>query len=276
MGERKCINKYYPPDFDPSKIPRNRRPNKNKQTKVRSMLSMSVRCKRCGNYMSRGTKFNARKESVVGENYLGEIQTLRFYLKCTQCSAEITIKTDPETAKKRRKREEDAIMTRLEKRRLDSKREMESAAALDEIMAVNSRRASIVADAVFESLQSRAALEKEKEETKKKKKKKLEDEEDDALIKSVVFRTSTRTATRRFHDDDDDDDDEVVATKPVVDETCNAEKPVHNSQFMVVIKNKKKPRVDDDDDDDEKKRTSLIALQSLCDNYNSEDDDDGK
>ncbi|PON62057.1 hypothetical protein PanWU01x14_140500 [Parasponia andersonii] len=118
------------------------------------------------------------------------------------------------------------------------------------------------ADAVFESLQSRAALEKEK----MMKKKKLEDEEEDvAVIKSVVFRISTRITTPRFHDDD-----EVVATKPVVDETCNAEKPVQSSQFMLVTKNKKKPRVDDD----EKKRTSLIALQSLCDNYNSEDEDD--
>jgi hypothetical protein len=66
MGERKVINKYFPPDFDHTKIPR-MRTGKGQQHKIRMMVPMSIRCNRCGNYIYKGTKFNARKETVTGE-----------------------------------------------------------------------------------------------------------------------------------------------------------------------------------------------------------------
>ncbi|KAI8016694.1 Splicing factor YJU2 [Camellia lanceoleosa] len=97
MRERRVLNKYYPPDFDPVKIPKRR------QMKVRMMLPMSIRCGTCGNYIYKGTKFNSRMEDVIGEvtcfniwlivNLLG-----RFYFKCTKCSAKLTIKTDPQNS----------------------------------------------------------------------------------------------------------------------------------------------------------------------------------
>ncbi len=170
MSERKVINKYYPPDFDPSKIPRAKRP-KNLQFKVRMMLPMSVRCNTCGEYLYKGKKFNARKETIMGEEYLG-IKIFRFYMKCNRCSAEFTIKTDPQTsdyqaemncsrnfelwrenekikedAKKQRQDEEKGdVMKALENRTMDSKIEMDILEGLDEIRARNARAAKIDAE----------------------------------------------------------------------------------------------------------------------------------
>ncbi|KAL1410913.1 Pre-mRNA-splicing factor cwf16 [Vanrija albida] len=94
MSERKVLNKYFPPDFDPSKIKRRKGGVKDPQMQVRLMAPFSMRCKRCGEYVYKGKKFNARKETAVGEEYLG-VKVFRFYIKCPTCSSEITFKTDP-------------------------------------------------------------------------------------------------------------------------------------------------------------------------------------
>ena len=94
MGERKVLNKYIPPDFDPSKVPKGKRPADG-QIKVRMMLPMSICCQTCGNFISKGTKFNSRKEDAKGETYLG-LKIFRFYFRCPRCSGEIAMKTDPE------------------------------------------------------------------------------------------------------------------------------------------------------------------------------------
>lgn len=60
------LNKYFPPDFDPSKLPRGKRPDHNSM-KVRMMLPMSVRCNTCGNFMYKGTKFNCKKQVSRGQ-----------------------------------------------------------------------------------------------------------------------------------------------------------------------------------------------------------------
>jgi DNA-directed RNA polymerase subunit RPC12/RpoP len=98
MGERKVLNKRYPPDFDPAKIPRRKQP-KNQQIKVQMMLPMTIRCNACGNYIYKGTKFNSRKEVVEGGigRYLG-IRIFRLYFKCSRCLAELIMKTDPQNS----------------------------------------------------------------------------------------------------------------------------------------------------------------------------------
>ena len=65
MADRKALNHYYPPDFDPSKIPRRKAPKDAQQT-VRLMAPFSMRCNTCGEYIYKGKKFNARKETVQG------------------------------------------------------------------------------------------------------------------------------------------------------------------------------------------------------------------
>jgi hypothetical protein len=163
MGERKVINKYFGPTFDPEKIPRKKR-LKNDQMVVRMMLPMSVRCKQCGEYMYKGKKFNSRREDAHGEEYLG-IKIIRFYMNCTNCRAEFCIKTDPKNEDyvaeagvqrnyepwrdreaeiegaytARAEEDEGDAMKRLENRTRDSKLEMDNLDTLDELRTMNAR-----------------------------------------------------------------------------------------------------------------------------------------
>lgn len=179
------LNKYYPPDFDPSKIKRIRKNKDDKQIKVRIMLPFSMRCATCGNFIYKGTKFNSRKEDVP-ETYLG-IRIYRFYLRCPRCAGEITMKTDPknsdyicelgatrnfeprleqqrqeeELKRKRQDEEEGDAMRALENRALDSKREMDLLHALDEIKSQNNRNAKIDTTKVIAALHQSEAEERE-------------------------------------------------------------------------------------------------------------------
>jgi hypothetical protein len=172
MAERKVLNKYIPPDFDPSKLPRRKAArNSESQQKVRTMLPMSVRCSTCGNYMAKGSKFNVRMELVKDQDYLG-LKIFRFYYKCKNCAAEFCMRTDPKSADyiveagatrnfeagkaagkeidelKRKKEEEEKgdAMKALENRTLSSKRELEMFNALDEMKTLRSRHQRVDLD----------------------------------------------------------------------------------------------------------------------------------
>ncbi|KAI1096810.1 DUF572-domain-containing protein [Rostrohypoxylon terebratum] len=168
MSERKVLTKYYPPDFDPSQIKRVKGPKTAgpKVQTVRLAAPFSMKCTTCGEYIYKGRKFNARKETPVDEKYLG-IQIFRFYIRCTRCSGQITFKTDPknqdyacesgakrstepwrvgrdETDEERldrleKEEEERNAMVELEAKTVDAKREMAVADALDEIRTRNAR-----------------------------------------------------------------------------------------------------------------------------------------
>lgn len=52
MSERKVLNKYFPPDFDPSKIKRRKRQGpKNSQITVTLKAPYTMRCTKCGEYI---------------------------------------------------------------------------------------------------------------------------------------------------------------------------------------------------------------------------------
>lgn len=178
MSERKVLNKYYPPDYDPAKIPRLKRA-KDRQYVIRVMAPFHMRCKTCGNYIYKGTKFNARQETVQDRDYLG-LRIYRFYIKCTKCVAEITFLTDPanqdyamehgatrnfEAEKlldEERKREEEQRledesnpMKMLEKRTKDSKREMEMMETLEELREQNEQKASVDIEKIMKKRNAR-------------------------------------------------------------------------------------------------------------------------
>lgn len=161
MSERKVINKWLDPEFDPSKVVIEKKQPRS-ICNVRMMLPMTVLCLTCKNYMYLGTKFNMRVEAVADEDYLG-IKIYRFYFKCTRCYGEVTFKTDPKNhdyvcewglkrkhqqwkdmalaeeeykEKKAKEMKEDAMMS-LEYKKQDTKIEMDILEAMDQVKSLN-------------------------------------------------------------------------------------------------------------------------------------------
>ncbi|KAK5857661.1 hypothetical protein PBY51_010889 [Eleginops maclovinus] len=217
MSERKVLNKYYPPDFDPSKIPKLKLP-KDRQYVVRLMAPFNMRCKTCGEYIYKGKKFNARKETVMNELYMG-LPIFRFYIKCTRCLAEITFKTDPENTdyamehgatrnfqaeklleeeEKRvvQEREEEELnnpMKVLENRTKDSKMEMEVIENLQELKELNQRQAQVDFEGMIDRYRDLEKKEKEREK-----------EEDERETKEML----DRALVKRLRDSDSDSEKE--------------------------------------------------------------------
>ncbi|KAJ4891252.1 hypothetical protein Rs2_31000 [Raphanus sativus] len=259
MGERKVPNKYIPPDFDPKKIPRVRKP-KNHQKKIRFMLPVRIRCNTCGNYMSEGTKFNSREEQVTDEMYL-DIKIDRFYIKCTNCSAELTITTDPKNTgyavesgavalynglEEEKPEESENALESLEKRTMVSKREIEVMAALDEMKSMKSRRASVSVDSMLEALNRRKKLEEE-------------NMEEELFIKALKF---GKRAARIIDEEENDEalvDKKKKKKKKKPKRSVNGTSPVQISSVLIVSK---------------KTAKLTRGLESLCQNYATDSDEE--
>lgn len=262
MSERKVLQKYYPPEFDPSKITRNKgpKPTGPKQQTVRLMTPFSMRCNSCGEYIYKGRKFNARKENS-GDKYFN-ISIFRFYIRCTRCSAEITFKTSPknmdyecekgatrnfepwreakdneETEEERLNRleeeENESAMAKLETKTLDSKREMMIADALDEIRTRNARNERADAGEVLENLlvlKDPDSLERERQE-----------KEDEEAAKRA-FTTDDGEWVRRIVDDAAVEDLVVGSSSKaavVAADSAHKEGDIEVPSFKRVVKRKR-------------------------------------
>jgi coiled-coil domain-containing protein 130 len=103
MGERKGVNKWYPPDYDPSKGGLNKwqgthalRERANKLHLgiliIRFEMPYNIWCEGCGNHVGMGVRYNAEKKKV-GMYYTTPVY--QFRMKCTMCNNHYEIKTDP-------------------------------------------------------------------------------------------------------------------------------------------------------------------------------------
>ncbi|KAL2851077.1 CWC16 protein [Aspergillus pseudoustus] len=269
MSERKVLTKYYPPDFDPSAItrtPKHLRSQGPKVITVRLMAPFSMKCTQCGEYIYRGRKFNARKETTE-EKYFS-IPIYRFYIRCTRCSGEITFVTDPKNmdyrAEKGAKRNfepwrdnkadnheetEQEVLDRLEKeegeeqeqlerdkmaeleeKMLDSKREMAIADALDEIRTRNARIERT------EALGDEVALAHVKDEVDEAA---LKAQQDDEEAARKAFMTETGEKVKRIVEDETTPEEtQSPAPPPSFARVKKPRKPLVNS---LGIKKKAKP-----------------------------------
>lgn len=103
MAERKATNKYYPPDWDPSKGSINKH-NKSHPLRARAKkidqgilvirfeMPFNVWCLGCDKHIAMGVRYNAEK-SKVGNYYSSPI--FKFRMKCHLCDTYFEIQTDP-------------------------------------------------------------------------------------------------------------------------------------------------------------------------------------
>lgn len=229
MSERKVLNKYYPPDFDPSKIPRCKLP-KNRQYTVRLMAPFNMRCVTCGEYIYKGKKFNARKEDVENDTYLG-IRIYRFYIKCTRCLQEISFKTDPQNtdyeieagatrnfmalklAEEQARREEQELrdeeannpMKLLENRTEQSRNEIELLESLEELKDLRTRHENIDYEALLHQYDPSETPEQREERLARL---------DDEYVKTVKFQGTSNNAKRTITEEIIEDVKEEEDLKP--------------------------------------------------------------
>ncbi|XP_074642683.1 coiled-coil domain-containing protein 130 homolog [Tubulanus polymorphus] len=107
MGERKGVNKYYPPDFDPKKhyslngyhgthaLRERARKIDQGIIIIRFEMPYNIWCEGCGIHIAMGVRYNAEK-TKAGMYYTTPIY--KFNMKCHFCDTHFEIQTDPQNS----------------------------------------------------------------------------------------------------------------------------------------------------------------------------------
>lgn len=178
------------------------------------MAPFNMRCVTCGEYIYKGKKFNARKEDVENETYLG-IRIYRFYIKCTRCLQEISFKTDPQNTdyeieagatrnfmalklaeeqalrelQEAKEEEANNPMKLLENRTEQSKNEIELLESLEELKDLNQRHENIDYEALLHQYDPSESIQQREERLAKL---------DDEYVKSIKFKNGQGGGTKRI------------------------------------------------------------------------------
>ncbi|CAO4370121.1 unnamed protein product [Caenorhabditis nigoni] len=227
--ERKVFQKYYPPDFDPSKIPR-AKGQRNRQFVQRVMTPFNMQCNTCHEYIYKGKKFNMKRETAEGESYLG-LKIFRFYFRCPNCLAEITFKTDLENCdyqnehgatrlfeavklyqdQQKQADEQEAEdakdpMKMLEKRTMQSRQEMEEMGNLEDLQESSRTKECVDTIGFLSSTDPHLAQAQRI---------KIMEDEDDRMARELMGITSDGRIERRIKDYDEDEDDDKDEEKDI-------------------------------------------------------------
>ncbi|KAF3933017.1 hypothetical protein ABW20_dc0105573 [Dactylellina cionopaga] len=193
MSERKVLTKWYPPDFDPSKIKRSKAPKSSgpKSQTVRLMAPFSMRCTSCGDSE---IVFKTDPKNMDYECEKGAVRNFEPW-RDQQAIEETEEERLNRLEEQILEEEEENAMARLETKTLDSKREMAIADALDEIRTRNARVERADGGAVLDALTSIKETRDEEEE-------RLAREDEEAA--KMAFQTSDGEFVRRLVDDGGD------------------------------------------------------------------------
>lgn len=183
------------------------------------MAPFNMRCATCGEYIYKGKKFNARKEDVENEDYLG-IRIYRFYIKCTRCLQEISFKTDPRTTdyeieagatrnfmalklameqelreeQEAKEEEKNNPMKLLEARTEQSRNEIELLESLEELKYMNKRQEEVDFDSLLDQYKPNETAQQREERLQK---------QDDEYIKTIKFgHSSTSGGVKRVAEEE--------------------------------------------------------------------------